>query len=1033
MTATATYRAQARAETTKRLLAQLINEGLIKLDVEAREAPQHWHGCISIDGGGDRCLQVGVVGVSSLAGLDQILWRPNNFAVPVLLQSDTKIIQEDDPGSIFEFLWPKTLCDEATKDAIVLELRNSSTMLEKWMDIAAKQPVLDLQSSFLAWERALITGHPTHPFHRTCFASEILEPVGPDDLPDMLNPGLSFVKLPQSAVQVFGPFLRSSHSLFWISLLPAILKFFPQAEALKSIPDAAEAQSAIRTVSVSGFSFDLKFSLACLLTSAVRVLPRWAAAIAPGMTEALRTRLPADLWLIGEVASVTGSQENSREAGHLICILRENLEERAQENNEALILVSALMDKPMGDHRTHAEILFDLTTTARKIEWFTSYVRCLLRLAMDPLQKHGVGFEFHAQNTVARICRTTKQIKGFAIRDLAGIQVHGPTFQKQGSPVNLDPSISTDNVHKVWNRVHHALIQNNIGYMLYALDLERFGNGWAIDIYSYFVKDTMPLKCFMRMRMGASIGKKRISLVEKEIPNVLAAPPWLLQISLVGTRDPKNPVLPSQVDRNTRTLERETLHDNLLKYSQQYGELGGASQRINPHPALVPRQFLEDLELFHDALIPALANIIERWWKDSEANFPRRMPVDPQVEDLLKWVEKSTDEGIMKPLRGHQGHWRPDILLVDSSDGSVDFRVCEINARFPINFLPNAACAYETLAWSTCSSPLIRPATDHKKLLGSLSELFDPTRPLHFLRETLDIPAGSALFGSLRQQTGMKARLISPHQLRLVPSSASKTGFILYSVYNTDIDSSPSTTSNPLSNLITVDGEVLEEIHQIGMQLFDYELFSLPSDVVRHIAMRSVNDTRSVFIAHDKRILGIIRQELDSLVEKHQVLTPAQAEMLRKHIIPTIIPRASSDEATAQVKNNYILKPIREARGNGILLGKHISLEQWTSLLHSSQSPSRAATTTSETKLALPPAVHKYMLQPVVRQKLVSWFWDEERGVRVSRMVGTFYSINGVFRGLGMWRTGRGDDEVISASTKEVTSLVSAVAIEEKL
>lgn len=35
--------------------------------------------------------------------------------------------------------------------------------VEKWIEIAATKPVLDLNSSFLEWEQALITGHPTHP------------------------------------------------------------------------------------------------------------------------------------------------------------------------------------------------------------------------------------------------------------------------------------------------------------------------------------------------------------------------------------------------------------------------------------------------------------------------------------------------------------------------------------------------------------------------------------------------------------------------------------------------------------------------------------------------------------------------------------------------------------------------------------------------------------------------------------------------------------------------------------------------------
>lgn len=156
-----------------------------------------------------------------------------------------------------------------------------------------------------------------------------------------------------------------------------------------------------------------------------------------------------------------------------------------------------------------------------------SYIKCLFRLGLDPLLRHSVGCELHAQNTVARICRKSKAIKGFAIRDLAGVKLHGPTLKNQG--FDVDAGLCTDDLNEVWNRVHHALLQNNVGYMLYALGLEGAEDGWAIvrstlsdvletdegplgkEIYRYFTKETMPFKSFVKMRMGASF--KSVSAV----------------------------------------------------------------------------------------------------------------------------------------------------------------------------------------------------------------------------------------------------------------------------------------------------------------------------------------------------------------------------------------------------------------------------------------------------------------------------------------------------------------------------------------
>jgi hypothetical protein len=180
-----------------------------------------------------------------------------------------------------------------------------------------------------------------------------------------------------------------------------------------------------------------------------------------------------------------------------------------------------------------------------------------------------------------------------------------------------------------------------------------------------------------------------------------------------------------------------------------------------------------------------------------------------------------------------------------------------------------------------------------------------------------------------------------------------------------------------------------------------------------------------VFVPHDKRILGIILQELDSLVYTQRVLSPAQAQTLHEYIIRAILPGTAAFRAllqhthsTPELKDQYILKPTRDARGAGILLGRNnISIEQRQSIL------------TSLDSQAIYSAATQYMLQPLLDLRSFEWFWDEERQVRNSRSVGTYYSMNGRFVGLGMWRTGTVSEDVISASTKDATSVLAVVAL----
>ncbi|KAL4932788.1 uncharacterized protein BDV17DRAFT_253789 [Aspergillus undulatus] len=48
------------------------------------------------------------------------------------------------------------------------------------------------------------------------------------------------------------------------------------------------------------------------------------------------------------------------------------------------------------------------------------------------------------------------------------------------------------------------------------------------------------------------------------------------------------------------------------------------------------KSFLEDLKEFQHLLFVAVANILGRWWEDSEADFPRRMPLAAHEESVLK-------------------------------------------------------------------------------------------------------------------------------------------------------------------------------------------------------------------------------------------------------------------------------------------------------------------------------------------------------------------------------------------------------------
>ena len=235
-------------------------------------------------------------------------------------------------------------------------------------------------------------------------------------------------------------------------------------------------------------------------------------------------------------------------------------------------------------------------------------------------------------------------------------------------------------------------------------------------------------------------------------------------------------------------------------------------------------------------------------------------------------------------------------------------------------------------------------------------------------------------------KTGSQLRLVDVSDLQLKPDSSSSTGLALY--YKL-----PGTG----------DKVEPERGHQVALALCPEEYNLLPPDMLRHLAKVSVNDLRTSLFVNDQRFLGIILQELNDLVERHQVLTPDQARILQEGIVPTILPGSaelkrifSKSKHGEILKNNFMLKAARASRGNGHRIGDELSAEEWEAALLGMQDPTIQTDTTS------------YVLQPYVRQPNFDIVADKNRTVPNSQVVGTYYTVDGRFIGLGPWRARNG-------------------------
>lgn len=267
--------------------------------------------------------------------------------------------------------------------------------------------------------------------------------------------------------------------------------------------------------------------------------------------------------------------------------------------------------------------------------------------------------------------------------------------------------------------------------------------------------------------------------------------------------------------------------------------------------------------------------------------------------------------------------------------------------------------------------------------------LFRPDLPLHLLKgeeRGIDI---HLFIDAVRRRFGATPRLITPADLRLLPDPQSSSGYRLCCVAN---------ENTAPSDLIAGEGETLEQVHQVGLELHQHELHALAPEMLRQISLRCFNDMRTVLLVHDKRMLGIVREELAPLVAR-EVLTPAQAQVLEKGIADTMLPGSQRlhrllqlSRSSPALRHEYILKPVRSGKGDGIVFGDDLSPEEWTSTLERLRSPALVGGATCVVQRRVIPRLYDVVLKAsgdMLRYPLV----------------GTYHVVHGRLLGLGTWRS----------------------------
>lgn len=474
------------------------------------------------------------------------------------------------------------------------------------------------------------------------------------------------------------------------------------------------------------------------------------------------------------------------------------------------------------------------------------------------------------------------------------------------------------------------------------------------------------------------------------------APQRLQQVHVSLNNGEYEPVASYDAKNATYLQDQQALQESLVQLCPAKTWYKNARMACCPRPILFTSSHQRKWSELHEALVLAITDIVERWWTDPAAHFPERMPLEPEEEDLLRWIDSQVPDNL-PPYRECRGSWRPDFLVEeDSSEGVENFRITEINARFSFNgymFQAYGQQALKDIGVCGGSNGLVN-GPDPAKILDGLLSLFRPDLPLHLLKGEeagIDI---HMVVEFVQRHSGITPRFILPADLRLLPDAQAKGGYKLCCV----VKSSDSMV--PSSSFLCHNGEILEEIHQLGLELRQQELRALQPEMLHQISLRCFNDLRTILLVHDKRMLGIVKQEIKDLVARN-VLTPMQAEALNKGIADTILPGSLElqdlirhcKESPGQ-KDEYILKPVRSGKGDGIVFGKELSSAEWISRL---QHLSAAQLSAAYGGACIAQRRVKQLLYDVILRPT---------GVKTQYpLIGTYHSINGEFLGLGIWRS----------------------------
>jgi hypothetical protein len=142
---------------------------------------------------------------------------------------------------------------------------------------------------------------------------------------------------------------------------------------------------------------------------------------------------------------------------------------------------------------------------------------------------------------------------------------------------------------------------------------------------------------------------------------------------------------------------------------------------------------------------------------------------------------------------------------------------------------------------------------------------------------------------------------------------------------------------DPASLRVDANGDLTDgtcRLNQVLLQLHQHQIEELGEDVLVAMGKVCYNDLRTIYLILDKRLLGLIRQELPWLVAEG-IINWHQAAVLKRGLAETYFPGSLGYTAVGETapRAQWTLKKALPGKGDGMVFGKNVSAVEWADLV----------------------------------------------------------------------------------------------------